>query len=66
MRGIVKWFNTQKGYGFITADNGDEVFVHYSGVAQDGFRNLKEGQSVEFDVTKTERGKQATGVVVVE
>ena len=50
MKGTVKWFNNQKGYGFISDENGKDVFVHYSGLAGDGFKSLDEGQKVEFDV----------------
>ena len=60
--GTVKWFNADKGYGFITADSGDEVFVHFSEIQGDGFRTLEEGQKVEFEVTKGDRGPQASGV----
>ena len=51
MKGTVKWFNNQKGYGFISDENGDDVFVHYSGLNMDGFKSLDEGAQVEFDVT---------------
>lgn len=50
-KGTVKWFNNQKGYGFISDESGNDVFVHYSGIAMDGFKSLEEGQAVEFDVT---------------
>lgn len=60
--GPVKWFNADKGYGFITADSGDEVFVHFSEIQGDGFRTLEEGQKVEFEVTQGDRGPQASGV----
>ena len=60
--GTVKWFNADKGYGFITADSGDEVFVHFSEIQGDGFRTLEEGQKVEFEVTQGDRGLQASGV----
>ena len=60
--GTVKWFNADKGYGFITADSGDEVFVHFSEIQGDGFRTLEEGQKVEFEVTQGDRGPQASGV----
>ena len=58
----VKWFNADKGYGFITSDSGDEVFVHFSEIQGDGFRTLEEGQKVEFEVTQGDRGPQASGV----
>ncbi len=60
--GTVKWFNADKGYGFITADSGDEVFVHFSEIQGDGFRTLEEGQKVEFEVTQGDCGPQASGV----
>ena len=64
--GTVKWFNATKGYGFITNDaTGEEVFVHFSGIAAEGYKSLEEGQSVEFDITEGQRGEQATNVVTV-
>ncbi|MDO4924927.1 MAG: cold-shock protein [Turicibacter sp.] len=60
--GIVKWFNADKGFGFITVDNGDEVFVHFSEIQGDGFKTLEEGQKVEFEVTQSDRGPQASNV----
>jgi CspA family cold shock protein len=63
MRGTVKWFNAEKGYGFIQSDDGEDVFVHYSGIVGEGFKTLEEGQEVEFDVVQGDRGPQATGVV---
>ncbi|GAA4291158.1 cold-shock protein [Anaerocolumna aminovalerica] len=64
-KGTVKWFNEQKGFGFITnEDGGDDVFVHYTGIASNGFKTLAEGQSVTFDIVKGERGMQATNVYV--
>lgn len=60
--GTVKWFNADKGYGFITVDNGDEVFVHFSEIQGEGFKTLEEGQKVEFEVTQGDRGPQASGV----
>ena len=62
MKGTVKWFNNQKGYGFISDENGDDVFVHYSGLNMDGFKSLDEGAQVEFDVTVGAKGPQATNV----
>ena len=62
MKGTVKWFNNQKGYGFISDEAGNDVFVHYSGLNMDGFKSLEEGQAVEFDVTEGEKGPQATNV----
>ena len=61
-KGTVKWFNNQKGYGFISDEQGNEVFVHYSGINMDGFKSLEEGQAVEFDVVEGEKGPQATNV----
>ena len=63
--GKVKWFNDAKGYGFITGSNGEDVFVHYSAVSGDGFRTLKEGSTVEYDVARTQKGLQASNVTVV-
>ena len=64
-RGTVKWFSNQKGYGFITAEDGKEIFVHFSGLNMEGFKTLQEGASVEFDITDGEKGPQATNVTVV-
>ena len=65
-KGTVKWFNATKGYGFITnSENGEDVFVHFSGIVADGYKTLEEGQSVTFDITEGNRGPQATNVVVV-
>lgn len=63
MTGTVKWFNNQKGYGFISDSEGNDIFVHYSGLVMDGFKSLEEGQAVEFDVTEGAKGPQATNVV---
>jgi len=65
-KGTVKWFNNQKGYGFITAEDGKDVFVHYSGLNMEGFKSLEEGASVEFDITDGAKGPQAVNVVVVK
>lgn len=65
MKGKVRWFNKRKGYGFISDDSGKDVFVHYSGINMDGYKNLEEGQSVEFEITDGEKGPQATNVVVI-
>ena len=62
-KGTVKWFSNQKGYGFISDENGKDVFVHYSGLAGDGFKSLDEGQKVEFDVQDGAKGPQAVNVV---
>ena len=58
-KGTVKWFNNQKGYGFITAEDGKDVFVHFSGLNMEGFKTLEEGASVEFDITDGAKGPQA-------
>ena len=62
-QGIVKWFNDQKGYGFITPENGKDVFVHHSAIQGDGYKSLGEGQKVEFVITTGPKGEQATNVV---
>lgn len=61
--GKVKWFNAEKGYGFITSDDGTDVFVHFSAIQTDGYKSLDEGQAVSFDVTNGDRGPQASNVV---
>ena len=63
LTGTVKWFNNQKGYGFISDSEGNDIFVHYSGLVMDGFKTLEEGQAVEFEVTEGAKGPQATNVV---
>lgn len=63
MKGIVKWFNAEKGYGFLQVDGGEDVFVHFSAIQGDGFKTLDEGQAVEFDVTEGNRGPQAENVI---
>ncbi len=65
VRGTVKWFNGEKGYGFITPEDGPDVFVHYSEIQGSGFRSLNEGDAVEFEITEGRKGKQASGVTVV-
>jgi CspA family cold shock protein len=65
-RGTVKWFNGEKGYGFITPEEGEDLFVHYSEIQGGGFRSLNEGAKVEFEVTQGKKGKQASAVTVVE
>ncbi|MFD2117302.1 cold shock domain-containing protein [Paenibacillus yanchengensis] len=65
MKGTVKWFNAEKGYGFIQAEGGEDVFVHFSAIQGDGFKSLDEGQAVEFDITEGNRGAQASNVVRV-
>ena len=61
-KGTVKWFNNQKGYGFISDEQGNDIFVHFSGIKSDGFKSLDEGQAVEFDVIDGAKGPQATNV----
>jgi CspA family cold shock protein len=64
--GIVKWFNADKGYGFITPEEGNDVFVHFSAIQSSGYRSLNEGQTVEFDITQGPKGLQAANVRPVE
>jgi CspA family cold shock protein len=66
MLGKVKWFNTQKGYGFITKDEGGDVFVHYSAISGEGFRSLREGERVEFEIAEGPKGPQAANVSKLE
>jgi CspA family cold shock protein len=63
-KGRVKWFNEQKGFGFITQEDGDDLFVHYSSIKQDGFKSLREGDDVEFDIAQGKKGLQAVDVVM--
>ncbi len=60
--GTVKWFNAEKGFGFITVKGGDDIFVHFSSIQGDGFKSLEEGQSVSFEITQGNKGPQATNV----
>ena len=62
MTGKVKWFNAEKGYGFIEREDGGDVFVHFSAIQSEGFKTLEEGQAVEFDVVQGNRGEQAANV----
>ncbi len=64
-QGTVKWFNPDKGYGFVARDQGEDAFVHYSEIKSSGFRTLEEGQRVEFEVTQGEKGLQAVEVEVI-
>ena len=65
--GVVKWFNGEKGYGFIARDNGEkDVFVHFSAISAEGFRTLREGQRVEFEVVQGDKGPQAQAVEIIE
>lgn len=64
-QGTVKWFNNEKGYGFITQEGGEDVFVHYTSIAGEGFRTLHEGQRVQFEVTHGQKGLQANNVTKV-
>ncbi len=65
-RGVVKWFNDAKGFGFISpAEGGEEIFAHFSAISMEGFKTLKEGQAVEFEVVQSPKGKQATGIRAV-
>ncbi|OPL08874.1 MAG: cold-shock protein [delta proteobacterium ML8_F1] len=65
MKGTVKWFNADKGYGFITGEDGVDVFAHYSQIQSDGFKTLNEGQEVEFEVTEGQKGPQAENIVAL-
>lgn len=65
MTGLVKFFNAEKGYGFITTEEGKEIFVHYSSIQCEGYKTLEEGQKVEFDINESDRGPQASNVRVI-
>ena len=64
-QGVVKWFNSEKGYGFIQVDNGPDVFVHYSAIQSDGYRSLEQDQRVEFEISEGQKGPQADLVRIV-
>ncbi|OQX59344.1 MAG: cold-shock protein [Thermotogae bacterium] len=66
MRGTVKWFDSRKGFGFITREDGEDIFVHWSAIQMDGFKTLQENQKVEFDVQKGSKGLQAINVRPIE
>ncbi|MCA9883698.1 MAG: cold shock domain-containing protein [Anaerolineae bacterium] len=66
VQGTVKWFNADKGYGFITQESGSDLFVHYSEIQGNGFRSLNEGDRVEFEITEGRKGKQASAVTVMQ
>ncbi|GAA0863000.1 MULTISPECIES: cold-shock protein CspD [Peptostreptococcaceae] len=63
-QGIVKWFNNEKGFGFISVEGGDDVFVHFSAIQKDGFKSLEEGQAVNFEIVEGARGPQAANVTL--
>ena len=63
--GIVKWFNKEKGFGFITVDNGEDVFAHFSAIQTDGYKSLEEGQKVSFNIVKGARGPQAENITIL-
>lgn len=65
-KGTVKWFNDSKGFGFIAQDGGEDVFVHYSAIAGEGYRSVAEGSRVEFDIENSPKGPRAANVVVIE
>ena len=64
VKGVVKWFNEKKGYGFLSQEDGDDVFVHYSSIQGEGFKTLKEGDAVEFEVQEGPKGPQAVNVTL--
>ena len=64
--GVVKWFNNEKGFGFISVEGGDDVFAHFTAINLDGFKTLEEGQTVTYDVVESDRGQQANNVTVVD
>jgi cold shock protein len=64
VRGVVKWFSAEKGYGFIRQDDGTDVFVHYTAIQSDGYRSLNQGDTVEFEIVEGSKGKQASNVTI--
>jgi len=66
VKGTVKWFNAKKGFGFINAENGEDVFVHYTNIEKEGYKTLEEGEEVTFEIVQGEKGPQATHVKVVD
>jgi CspA family cold shock protein len=66
LKGKVKWFDTKKGFGFIQSEEGNDIFVHYSSIINEGFKNLIEGQEVTFEITEGKKGPQASNVQIVE
>ena len=66
VRGTVKWFNSSKGYGFISRKDGDDVFVHFQAIVGEGYRSLQEGQQVEFTIAQGQKGPQAQEVIVIK
>jgi cold shock protein len=66
VKGVVKWFSAEKGYGFITPENGPDVFVHYSAIQGGGYRTLEKGMEVEFEIVEGPKGKQASSVTIPE
>ena len=64
-KGTVKWFNAEKGFGFITTDTGNDIFVHFSAIQGNGFKSLDEGQAVSFDITQGDKGDQAVNVNII-
>ena len=66
MKGTVKWFNKEKGFGFIAVEGEKDVFVHFSSIQKDGFKELFEGQEVEFEITEGQKGPQASNIVVIK